>query len=123
MAILKAEHVNRTIIMQRVAGNMVPAGATVDSDIADFRNMKVGYIQAWYKNNDTHDSSFEVFVSAYPDPDSFGKYPDSLVIMDSDCQSLGWNINVLGFRYAFVRYYKGPTIAAGDMEIIAIGKK
>lgn len=121
--ILKAEHINRTVLTERVANNLAPGGATVDSNIADFRNMKVGWVQVWYKNADAYDGSFELFVSGYPDPDSFSKYPDSLNIMDSDCQSLGWDINVLGFRYAFLRYYKGPTITTGSMEIIAIGKK
>ena len=120
-----ASNVNRTTLLPRATNNMisVAAGATIDSDIADFRSMIVGSFQVWWQNTNSVDSTFEVYVSNYPDPASFGKYPDSFVSMDADCSALLWNINVLGFRYGFVRYTRGVTLTTGDIEIIALGKR
>ena len=113
-------NVNRTTLIQRVAGNML---LSQDSNIADFRSMIVGSFQVWWANTNSIDSEFEVFVSNYQDPASFGKYPDSRFPMDADCNALLWNINVIGFRYGFIRFYKGPLLTTGDMEVVALGKR
>lgn len=123
--ILPAYNVNRATLIKRMPGNMLTVASTetIDSHIADFSNMLVGSFQVWWDNTDSNDSEFEVFVSNYTEPESFGKYPDSRMPMDADCNSLLWNINVLGFRYGFVRYTRGATLTTGDMEIIALGKR
>lgn len=123
--VLPAYHLNRAMLLARTDGNMltVATGQTIDSDIADFSNTLVGSFQVWWKNTNSNDSEFEVYVSNYPDPASFGKYPDSRLPMDADCNSLLWNVNFLGFRYGFIRFYRGATLTTGDMEIMALGKR
>lgn len=125
MAVKATSNVNRTVLMERASGNMVTVspGSSIDSDIADFRSMNMGSFQVWWDNTDSNDSEFELFVSNYTDPVSFGKYPSSRIPMDADCSSLLWNIGFLGFRYGFVRFYRGATLTTGDMEIVALGKR
>ncbi len=125
MAIKAASNVNRTVLLERTTGNMltVPPSSTIDSDIADFRSMLIGSFQVWWKNTNSNDSEFELFVSNYTDPQSFGKYPNSRIPMDADCNALLWSVGVIGFRYGFVRFYRGATLTTGDMEIVALGKR
>ena len=122
MAIIAAASNNRAILLKRAPGNML-AASIIDSEIVDFRAMNMGSFQVWWDNTDSNDSEFEIFVSNYTDPVSFGKYPSSRITMDADCNAMLWNIGYLGFRYGFVRFYKGPTLTTGDMEIIALGKR
>jgi hypothetical protein len=116
---------NRAILVPRVAGNMltVATWAALDSAIVDFRGMNLGSFQVWWANTNSIDSTFELYVSNYPDRISFGKYPKSLTPMDADCNAILWNVGVLGFRYGFVRYVRGATLTTGDMEIMALGKR
>lgn len=117
--------VNRAVLLPMADGNMlaVAPGESIASDIADFSSSLIGSFQVYWIGANTVDSMFEIFVSNYTDPLTFGKYPDSKVAMDADCNSLLWNVNVLGFRYGFVRYYRSLTLTAGKMEIIALGKR
>lgn len=118
--IVAATSVNRALLRKREANDLA---ADFTSHVADFNDMKVASFQVWYKNHNAVDGEFEVYVSNYSDLDSFGKYPKSRVPMDADCNSLLWNINVVGFRYGLIKYFKGASMTAGDVEIVALGKK
>ena len=98
-----------------------PLNANFSSDIIDYRDMLTGFIQVIWNAPDTFDGFFELWVSAFPDAATMGKYPGSKHAMDADCNSFSWNIQRMGFRYAMVKWTKG-TQTTGSVFIVGTGK-
>ena len=114
--IMSATNVHRPILFQ---GGMA---VDVDSHIADFKEMSIGSVQAWWMGNDGNGGMIQVLVSNFPEASTFAPLPDSLASMDTDRKSILWNIGVLGFRYAFVRY-TANGVTEGTLHISALAKK
>ena len=123
MAVLKAEHCNRTYIAKDEDMN-----ADFETDIIDFINMKVGSVQAIWKNNDALDGQLIVEASnIMEDPESFDEIEGGVYTMNDDGtrtkrRTKLFNLGQLGYRYVRVLYLKG-TNTQGKITIVALGKK
>lgn len=116
--VLPCTNMNRTMLAKEQA-----MGQGFDSDIADFRDMAIANFQVvWDENIDALDGTFEIFASNFQEPYTFAKYPDSLFVMDGDCQSLMWEFTRFGFRYGFIRYTPN-SVTTGTLKAVAVAKK
>ena len=95
------------------------------SDIGDYREMNLGFIQIIYSGTAIYDGYFQLYVSNIYcndlDDTMFAKYGEPLT-MDLTCGSIGWNLSKIGYRYVQVRFIKN-NIFEGNCKIIARGKK
>lgn len=92
------------------------------SDVADFKEMSIGFVQAIYGAPTEHKGTFRLLVSGRIELDTFALLPGSEQIMDASCPAVGWNLCCIGWRFLVVEY-----VANGQedmpIEVIAIGKK
>ena len=95
------------------------------SDVADFREMTMGFVQVIYKDTDIYDGEFQLYVSNIycndGDDSMFAKYGEA-ILMDTTCGSVGWNLTKIGYRFGQVRFLKN-NVFEGSCKIIARGKK
>jgi hypothetical protein len=123
MTILTAQNVNRTYVAKNRAMN-----ADFTSDIIDFKEMALGCVHVKWLGNDQEDGEIAVEASAVPDDDWFDEVDHCPTFLPSTDLGRGakqtklFNLGVLGFRYARVKFYKG-TNTIGTITIVAQGKK
>ncbi len=122
MPIVNAQNLNRAYLTKTG-----PMRADFVSDIVDFKDMQVGSIQVKWSGNDALDGEIFVEGSNVPEDDWFDEVNLGYKILDDDGtkgkrKNQLFNLGLLGFRYARVKYFKGAN-TTGEIEIIALGKK
>ena len=100
-----------------------PADTDFSSSVGDFKEMTVGFIQACYSNLAANTGHFELWVGAICDENKLARHPGSKVSVDSECNSVSWNLCCIGFRFFQVRYTANGETAGTVDRIVAIGKK
>jgi len=120
--VLKATNTNRTVIKSEVDGNM---SSSFSSSIIDFHDMPIGYLQAVWKDvvGFGPDSGyFEAFASGFRNFNTFDYIRGSLERIEVADGARMWNLGVIGYRYAYVKF-SPVNITDGTCTIIASGKK
>ena len=74
------------------------------SDPIDFKEMALGFVQAIYKDNTTHQGSFRLLASGRIELETFAVLPGTEMAMDDTCPAVGWNLCCLGYRFLRVQY-------------------
>jgi len=98
-------------------------GVNFESDIIDFKEMNVAFIQTVQSvapNNLT--GVFSLVVSLLCQEDTFVPYPDSERTLNADCNNFGWSFCCVPFRYARV-CYTANTVTSGTIDIYARAKR
>jgi hypothetical protein len=98
-----------------------PLGVGFDSDVADFREMVIGSVQAWWSGNDTTSGEIELWASNVRDPAMFARIDGSLRNLDSPRNAWVWNLGVIGYRYLMM-VYTPHTTTTGVLTAFATGK-
>jgi len=123
MNIISARNVHRAYLLVEA-----PMGQDLISDIADFREMTIGSVQARWEDNDAADGKLILQASNVPDEAWFDDMECADVILDDDNSQFGkrktklFNLSIIGFRYVRVRYLKGSN-TQGKITVFAVGKK
>lgn len=99
-----------------------PMGGNFSSEIGDFKEMAIGFIQAIYEGNDNTDGVFRLLVSIDDREDTFALLPGSEQGTDGTCPSVGWNLCCIGYRFVKVEFIANGN-TQGNCYIIAVGKK
>ena len=100
-----------------------PATADFNSDVGDFQDSTVGFIQATYSSLTVFSGCFELFVSIICDPTTLVLLPNSKQCADAKCPAVGYHLTQIGFRFFQLRYTaNGETTGTID-RIVAVGKK
>ena len=93
------------------------------TDIIDFKEMNVAFIQAVTTiQPDAFDGVFSIVVSIVCYPDTYVPYPDSERTLNTDCNNFGWNFCCVPFRYARV-CYTANSVTTGTIDIYARAKR
>jgi hypothetical protein len=119
MSVKPCANVNRTVIKEVSPNNMA---SDFTSDIIDFRDMKVGSLQVLWEGANQTDGYFQVFTSDFSEPDTFDDMDGSREDVLTAKNSRVFNLGVLGFRYALVKWFHG-SVTTGKCQIVAVGKK
>lgn len=120
--VLKATNTNRTVIKTLVDNNM---STSFSSSIIDFHDMPIGYLQAVWQDVAGYgqDSGyFEAFASGFRNFSTFDYIRGSMEGVETEAGSRMWNLGVIGYRYAYVKFTP-VNITAGTCIIVASGKK
>lgn len=96
-----------------------------DSDIADFSGNTIGSLQAIWSQTGFTGGSFEVWASDDPDPVTFSPLCGSKVAGDASMRGRLFNIGVIGYRFAFVRFDAtgGNATSGATWKVIGVGKR
>lgn len=94
-------------------------GSSFISDIADFKEMVVGSVQAVWSGDDATTGELELWSS--DDGVHFDRIDGSLRDLNHPNKTRLWNLGVIGFRYLQLRY-DAKTVTAGTLEAFALGK-
>jgi hypothetical protein len=97
-------------------------GNSLTSDIIDFRDMPIGSLQAVWGGVDAADGYFEAYASNFTEESTFDTIKGSKQIVTTAAGSRVWNLGLIGFRYAVVKWFPG-SVTAGSCLIVALGKK
>lgn len=92
------------------------------SEIGDFREMAIGFIQAIYSDIDSNLGEFKLLVSLEKGPETFAVLSSSEQTMGGTCNSVAWNLVAMGYRFIKIQYTANGG-STGNVRIIAIGKK
>lgn len=110
-----------------------PMNADFTSDVIDFKEMTVGSIQFKWENNDALNGKIIIESSNIDNEAWYGVVKGGIITLSEDgvtvdadgvlqkkCQT--FNLGVIGYRYARLRYLKGAN-TAGTISFIGLGKK
>lgn len=104
---------------------LIPEGTSanqdIDSNIVNFKEMSVAFIQCVVEDSNADDYTFQLLVSNIKDPNSFVNR-DGPRAKDAGCNGLGWDVHTFGWLYARVRYRQN-TNTAGTVKVIARAKR
>jgi len=114
VAIISARNMNTAYI-----ANGLSMAADFESDTADFLEMPIGCVQAWWSGNDAEDGTLELFASA--DGVHFASVVDSASDLVTPKKTKLWNLGVIGYQFVKVEY-KAGSVSSGSIWIIAKGK-
>jgi len=89
------------------------------SGSADFKEMSMGSVQAWWTGNDATDGSIE--VEASDDNIHWDVILGSYRAVDNPRLTWLWDLGVVGYRYVRIVYAHG-SITTGILNAFAIGK-
>ena len=124
--IVIARDLQRAVLLAPVVGNMA---ASLTTKIVDFAEMSLGSVQAKWTGNNSSEGEIVCEVGNIPSDEWFDEYGAcATYILADDGISRGqkknkiFNLGVLGFRYARIKYYKGAN-SQGTLEVIALGKR
>jgi len=92
------------------------------SEVGDFREMAIGFIQVIYTGINNPLGEFKLLVSLEKDPATFAVLPSSEQNMGGVCNSIAWNLVAMGYRFIKIQYTANGG-STGSARIIAIGKK
>lgn len=115
MKVVSVRNMHRsTLYKGNMNGNFV-------SEIGDYKEMGIGFIQAIFNGNDTTNGTFRLLVSIDHRDDTFALLPGSEQGTDGSCPSVGWNLSSIGWRFVKVEFIANGN-TTGNCEIIAVGK-
>ncbi len=120
--VVRATNTNRAVIKVQEAGNMSESWT---STIIDFHDMPTGYLQVYWEGAVSfgqENGYFEAYSSAFRNVATFSRIKGSRQMIQREQGAHSWNLGVIGFRYAFIKYVKG-SITDGACIGVAVGKK
>jgi hypothetical protein len=116
MEVKAVSNLNRT--------NISTSNLTADfvSDVIDFRDMPIGSLQAVWNGANAADGYFEVYSSNFRELATFDNVRGSKEEVKVADGSRVWNLGLIGFRSALVKWIHGSN-TAGTCLVVAMGKK
>jgi hypothetical protein len=100
----------------------VSLAANFESGVAAFSDNVYASFQVVWEGNDVNTGTFEIWLSNFEDPNTFGRYPGTIYTMDPSLKALIWPIHLYGMRYGRV-YYRANGVTTGTVKVIATAKK
>ena len=113
--------ITRNTTLQKIGS--FPLSADFKTDLIDFKEMNVAFIQAVETSApDVLTGEFSLVVSLICLEGTFVPYPDSERFLNADCNNFGWSFCCVPFRYARV-CYTANTVSTGSIDIFARAKR